>query len=88
MINNINFTIDGWSEYTSWQNEDKRTLKKINELIKDIIRNGHSGIGHPEQLKHSLNDYWSRKIDEKNRLTYRILENGEIEIVHCRGHYQ
>ena len=88
MIDNISFSIEGWNEYTSWQIEDKRTLKKINELIRDIIRNGHVGIGHPEPLKHKLDGYWSRKIDEKNRLTYRILENGKIEIIHCKGHYQ
>jgi len=88
MTDNVAFTLDAWSEYASWQMEDKRTLKKINALIKDIIRNGHSGIGHPEPLRHNLEDYWSRKIDEKNRLTYRILDDGKIEIIHCKGHYE
>ena len=88
MIDNVSFTLDGWNEYMSWQSEDKRTLKKINDLIKDVIRNGHNGIGHPEPLRHNLYGYWSRKIDEKNRLTYRILSNGTIVIIHCRGHYQ
>ena len=88
MIDNVSFTLDGWDEYTSWQAEDKRTIKKINELIKDIVRNGHAGIGHPEPLKHGLEGYWSREIDEKNRLTYRILESGKIEIIHCKNHYQ
>jgi len=88
MIDNVSFTLDGWDEYTSWQTEDKRTLKKINELIKDIFRNAHNGIGHPEPLKHNLDGYYSRKIDDKNRLIYRILENGNIEIIHCKGHYK
>ena len=88
MIDNVSFTLDGWDEYTEWQNEDKRTLKRINALVKDIIRNGNEGIGHPEPLKGSLSGYWSRKIDEKNRLTYKILDCGNILIAHCKGHYQ
>ena len=88
MIDNVSFSLDGWDEYTSWQTEDKRIIKKINALIRDIVRNGHSGIGHPEPLKHNLDGYWSRKINEKNRLIYRIFDDGKIEIIHCRGHYQ
>ena len=87
MIDNVSFSLDGWDEYVSWQTGDKRTLKKINKLIIDIVRNGHNGIGHPEPLKNNLSGYWSREIDEKNRLTYRIFENGKIEIIHCKGHY-
>jgi toxin YoeB len=87
MIDNISFTLDGWEEYTAWQNEDKRTIKKINNLVKDIIRNGNIGLGHPETLKGNLSGYWSREIDEKNRLTYTILNNGNILIAHCKGHY-
>jgi len=87
MIDNLSFTLDGWEEYTAWQTEDKRTLKKINMLIHDIMRNGHKGIGHPEPLKGNLSGYWSREIDEKNRLTYKILDNGNILIAHCNGHY-
>ena len=83
----VGFTLDGWDEYTAWQLEDKRTLKKINELIKDVVRNGNEGMGHPEPLKGNLSGYWSRTIDEKNRLVYRILENGKIVIAHCNGHY-
>ena len=86
-IDNLSFTLDGWDEYTAWQTEDKRTLKKINELIKDILRNGHEGIGHPEPLKGRLSGFWSRTIDEKNRLTYKIHDNGIIVIAHCNGHY-
>jgi len=87
MIDNVSFTLDGWDEYTAWQTEDKRTIKKINGLVKDIIRNGNTGIGHPEPLKGDLSGYWSREIDEKNRLTYKILENGNVLIAHCKGHY-
>jgi len=87
MIDNLGFTLRGWDEYTEWQTEDKRTLKKINQLIRDIIRNGNEGIGHPEPLKGNLSDYWSREIDDKNRLVYRILDNGKIEIAQCKGHY-
>jgi toxin YoeB len=87
MIENVSFTLDGWEEYTAWQTEDKRTIKKINKLIRDIIRNGNAGIGHPEPLKGNLAGYWSREIDEKNRLTYKLLDDGKILIIHCNGHY-
>ena len=83
MNDNLSFTLDGWEEYLAWQTEDKRTLKKINQLIRGILRNGHEGIGHPEQLKGNLTGYWSRTIDEKNRLTYRILDDGRVLIAHC-----
>ena len=87
MNDKLSFTLDGWSEYTAWQTEDRKTLRKINQLIADIIRNGNKGIGHPEPLKHELSGYWSRTIDEKNRLTYKTLSDGMIIIVHCKGHY-
>ena len=76
-----------WDEYVSWQTEDKKTLKRINDLIKDIERNGVSqGIGKPEPLRHI--SAWSRRIDEKNRLLYRMDENGELYIIACKGHYE
>ena len=75
-----------WADYLYWQTQDKKTLKKINELIKDIERNGNLGIGKPESLKGNLSGLWSRRIDEYNRLVYRIREN-MIEIVSCRNHY-
>lgn len=87
MIDNISFTIDGLDDYFYQQAQDKRTLKKINQLITDIIRNGNTGIGHPEPLKHDMSGKWSRKIDEKNRLTYKIHDDGVIEIFNCKGHY-
>ncbi|MDR2869174.1 MAG: Txe/YoeB family addiction module toxin [Deferribacteraceae bacterium] len=79
-MTNISFTFDGWDEYTQWQAEDKRTIKKINQLIRDIVRNGNMGLGHPEPLKHALQGYWSREIDEKNRLVYKILDDGNVVI--------
>jgi len=87
MIENVSFSLRGFDEYTEWQSVDKRALKKINQLIKDIIRNGNEGIGHPEPLKGNLTGYWSREIDEKNRLVYQILYDGRIEIYQCKGHY-
>jgi len=87
MIENVGFSLRGFNEYAEWQGEDKRTLKKINQLIRDIVRNGNEGIGHPEPLKGNLAGYWSREIDEKNRLVYQILDGGRVEIYQCKGHY-
>lgn len=81
------FSDEAWEDYVYWQSQDKKTLKKINELLKDIERNGYSGIGKPEPLKHDLQGFWSRRIDDTNRLVYRI-ENGQIEIAQCRLHYE
>ena len=75
-----------WEDYLYWQTQDKKTIKRINKLIQDIERNGNEGLGHPEPLKHDLSGFWSREIDEQNRLVYRI-ENGMIEIAECRTHY-
>ena len=88
MIDSVSFTMDGLEDYIFWQTVNKRTLKKINQLIRDIVRNGHSGIGKPEQLKGDMSGYWSREIDEKNRLLYRILDDGRVEIIQCRSHYR
>ena len=76
----------GWDDYVYWQTQDKKTLKKINQLIQDIARNKHVGIGKPESLSHDFSGFWSRRIDDANRLVYRI-KDGNIEIVQCRGHY-
>lgn len=84
----IGFTEIGWNDYLYWQTQDKRTIKRINELLKDIDRNGAlQGIGKPELLKGNLSGYYSRRIDDKNRLVYSITSDGEIEVVQCRGHY-
>jgi toxin YoeB len=83
----INFTETGWHDYTYWEGQDKKTLKKINSLIDDIERNGYDGIGKPESLSGDLSGWWSRQIDEKNRLVYRLVGNEAVEISQCRGHY-
>lgn len=87
MIDNIGFSMRGLQDYIYWQTEDKRTLKKINKLLEDIIRNGNNGIGHPEPLKHDMTGKWSREIDEKNRLVYQILDDSRVEVYQCKGHY-
>lgn len=78
---------EAWEDYLYWQTQDRKTLKRINLLIQDIDRNEYSGIGKPEPLKGNLQGYWSRRIDEANRLVYRI-NGGKIEIIQCRTHYQ
>jgi len=86
MSKSILFTQIAWEEYMSWQTEDKKTLKRINQLLQDIMRNGNKGIGKPERLKGDLSEYWSRRIDDKNRIVYRISEES-IEVVQCKTHY-
>ena len=73
-------------QYEELQEKDKRLIKKINILIKDIKRNGNEGIGKPEPLQHELSGYWSRRIDDKNRLVYKISDT-QITIVACANHY-
>lgn len=77
---------EAWEDYLYWQSQDKKTLKRINQLIKDIDRNVYSGVGKPEPLKGDLSGWWSRRIDNTNRLIYRI-KNNQIEIAQCRSHY-
>lgn len=78
---------EAWEDYLYWQMQDKKTLKRINALIKDIDRNGPTeGIGNPEPLKGNLQGYFSRRINEKDRLVYRV-ENGQLLIAQCRNHY-
>lgn len=76
-----------WNDYLYWQNQDRKILKRINQLIKDIERNAYEGIGKPEPLKYELQGFWSRRIDEEHRLIYRIQED-RIEIASCRLHYR
>ena len=78
---------EAWEDYLYWQAQDKKTLKRINLLIQDIDRNGYDGIGKPEPLGENWSGFWSRRIDEKNRLVYRI-QNDNIEIAQCRTHYK
>lgn len=84
---NIAFTNKAWKEYCDWQKEDKRTLKRINTILADIQRDNFEGIGKPEPLKNNYSGYWSRRIDEANRIIYRI-NNNQIEIIQCKGHYE
>ncbi|MDR1687811.1 MAG: Txe/YoeB family addiction module toxin [Clostridiales bacterium] len=80
------WTDDAWDDYVYWQTEDKKMLKRINILLKDIDRNPFSGIGKPEPLKGNKQGYWSRRIDEANRIVYKV-ESGQIVITQCGGHY-
>jgi len=77
---------EAWDDYIYWQTQDKKTLKRINQLLEDISRNNNTGIGKPEPLKGELSGFWSRRIDEVNRLVYRI-QNGILEVLSCKGHY-
>ncbi len=86
-MSNITFTEKAFEDYLYWQTQDKKTLKRINALIKDISRDPFNGIGKPEILKDNLNGYWSRRIDDKNRLVYKV-GNDIIEIYQCKGHYE
>jgi len=80
------WTDKAWSDYLYWQTQDKKTLNRINQLLKDIDRNGNNGIGKPEPLREGSLGWWSRRIDDANRLIYRI-ENDKIIISNCRTHY-
>jgi toxin YoeB len=81
-----NFTDEAWEEYTSWQETDKKVLKKINALLKEIARTPFEGSGSPEPLKFKLAGYWSRRITKKDRLVYSV-KNQEIIIASCANHY-
>jgi toxin YoeB len=83
----VTFSETAWDEYVAWQGEDKKTLRRINRLIKDILRNGLlEGFGQPEHLKYI--GAYSRRIDEKNRLLYKDDGDGIVEIISCKGHYK
>ena len=75
-----------WDDYQYWISHDKKILKRVNDLLKDIERNGYTGIGKPEPLKGNLSNYWSRRIDSTHRLVYRIKDD-TMEIISCKGHY-
>lgn len=75
-----------WEDYLYWQQTDKQTVKRINELIKDCMRQPFNGIGKPEPLKEELRGYWSRRITDEHRLVYKVL-NDQIVITQCRYHY-
>lgn len=78
---------EAWRDYLWWQGQDRKTLKRINALLQDIERGGYTGLGKPEPLSENLSGFWSRRIDDKHRLVYRIT-GGVLEIVSCKGHYE
>lgn len=87
MTDVLSWTGEAWSDYLHWQGQDKKTLKRINKLILDAQRSPLEGIGKPEPLKENLSGFWSRRIDESNRLVYAV-DNGQITIISCRYHYE
>ncbi len=80
------FVEESWEDYLYWQSTDKKILKRINQLLKDIARHPFGGIGKPEPLKHKYRGLWSRRITDEHRLIYQIKDD-EIRIVKCRFHY-
>lgn len=80
------FADQAWEDYLYWQRTDRQMLKRINELIKDIRRSPHAGLGKPEPLKHALSGYWSRRITDEHRLVYKV-ENQALMLVQLRYHY-
>ena len=83
---NIMWTAEAWDDYVYWQGQDKKTLKRIYQLVKDTQRAPLEGIGKPEPLKANLTGFWSRRIDETNRLVYEIPDT-QINVISCRYHY-
>ena len=81
------FSENAWQDFMEWVREDRKIARKINELLKDIERNGHEGIGKPELLRHELAGYWSRRITQKDLLIYTFDEKN-IYIAACKGHYE
>jgi len=81
------WTTSAWEEFCHWEDQDRKTIKKILKIIKDIDRNGYTGIGKPEPLVGDLSGYWSRRIDSKNRIVYKI-EDNTIKFIQCGSHYK
>jgi toxin YoeB len=82
----INWHVQAWEDYLYWQKKDKRVLKRINALIRDISRESFTGIGKPEPLKHNWRGFWSRRINDEHRLVYTV-QDGDVIIAQCRYHY-
>jgi len=87
MIEVLSWTREAWTDYVYWQNQDKKTLKRINRLILDCQRQPFEGIGKPEHLKENLSGFWSRRIDDSNRLVYAI-DDGHLTVISGRYHYE
>lgn len=83
---NLLFLPEGWEDYLYWQMQDRKTLRRVNALIQDILRSPYEGVGKPEPLKANRTGWWSRRIDETNRIVYKV-ENDKIVISQCRTHY-
>jgi toxin YoeB len=83
---NLVFSREAWEEYLVWQREDPQTVKRINQLIKETMRDPYRGIGKPEPLKHALQGYWSRRINAEHRIVYRVVK-GDLWIAQLRYHY-
>lgn len=86
MPDRVTWTLAAWEDYEYWQGQDRKTLRRINNLIKDCLREPFAGIGKPEPLKENLSGLWSRRIDEVNRLVY-LMDEGDLVILACRYHY-
>jgi toxin YoeB len=86
-MRNVTFTDECWTDYLYWQGQDKKTLKRINELIKAAQRSPFEGIGKPEPLRGNLSGFWSRRIDDGNRLVYQA-DDIELLVISCRYHYE
>ena len=86
MIDILAWTSESWSDYLYWQTQDKKTLKRINKLITNIQRSPFDGIGKPEPLRENLSGFWSRRIDDANRIVYAV-EANKVTIISCRYHY-
>ncbi len=86
-IKMIQWDFDAWEDYLYWQVKNKKILKRINQLVKDIQRNPFNGVGKPEPLKENLSGFWSRRIDEEHRLVY-VVDDEIVSIISCRGHYE
>lgn len=82
----IQWDFDAWEDYLYWQEKNKKILKRVNQLVKDISRHPFDGIGKPEPLKENLSGFWSRRIDEEHRLVY-VVDDGIVSIISCKGHY-
>lgn len=81
------FSARGWDDYLWWQRQDRKLLRRLNQLIQDVMRNGNEGIGKPEPLKHGFQGYWSRRINDEHRMIYKLFED-EVRIAVCRYHYE
>ncbi|MCI1721787.1 MAG: Txe/YoeB family addiction module toxin [Lachnospiraceae bacterium] len=84
---NKSWSDDAWEDFEYWTRQDRKVLKRILNLLKDMDRNGYDGLGKPEPLSGDLSGYWSRRIDDCNRIVYRI-KNNRIEIIQCGSHYR